>query len=34
MRMFGGQQVETMLSRLNIDESLPIENNIVAKLVE
>ncbi len=34
MRMFGGQQVESMLARLNIDESLPIENNLVAKLVE
>ncbi len=34
MRLFGGQQVEGMLQRLNIDESLPIENNLVAKLVE
>jgi preprotein translocase subunit SecA len=34
MRLFGGQQVENMLARLNIDESLPIENNLVARLVE
>ncbi len=34
MRMFGGQQVEAMLARLNIDESLPIENNLVGRLVE
>jgi len=34
MRLFGGEQVENMLKRLNIDESLPIENNLVAKLVE
>lgn len=34
MRLFGGQQVENMMARLNIDESLPIENNLVARLVE
>ncbi len=34
MRMFGGAQVENMLARLNIDESLPIENNLVGRLVE
>ncbi len=34
MRLFGGQQVEGLLARLNIDESLPIENNLVARLVE
>ena len=34
MRLFGGQQVESLLARLNIDESLPIENNLVARLVE
>lgn len=34
MRLFGGEQVENMLKRLNIDESLPIENNLVARLVE
>jgi len=34
MRMFGGQQVENLLVRLNVDESMPIENNLVARLVE
>lgn len=34
MRLFGGAQVENLMARLNIDESLPIENNLVAKLVE
>ncbi|MEW6650718.1 MAG: hypothetical protein AB1453_11085 [Chloroflexota bacterium] len=34
MRLFGGQQVESLMARLNIDESLPIENNLVARLVE
>src|SRR5574340_741764 len=34
MRLFGGQRVEGLLSRLNFDEALPIENNLVAKLVE
>jgi len=34
MRLFGGEQVEGMLARLKIDESLPIENNLVARLVE
>ncbi|MEW6180447.1 MAG: hypothetical protein AB1522_11015 [Chloroflexota bacterium] len=34
MRLFGGAQVEGLMARLNIDESLPIENNLVAKLVE
>jgi preprotein translocase subunit SecA len=34
MRLFGGAQVENLMARLNIDESLPIESNLVAKLVE
>ncbi len=34
MRLFGGKQVEGLLSRLNIDESLPIESGIVGRLVE
>ncbi|HZW05105.1 MAG TPA: hypothetical protein VFF68_14325, partial [Anaerolineaceae bacterium] len=34
MRLFGGGQVEGLLKRLNVDESLPIESNIVGKLVE
>ncbi|HEY9087859.1 MAG TPA: hypothetical protein VIO36_06800, partial [Anaerolineaceae bacterium] len=34
MRLFGGGQVENLLRRLNIDESLPIESNMVGRLVE
>ncbi|HEX9012126.1 MAG TPA: hypothetical protein VF813_01370, partial [Anaerolineaceae bacterium] len=34
MRLFGGQQVEGLLNRLNIDEALPIESGIVGRLVE
>jgi len=34
MRLFGGKQVEGLLMRLNIDESLPIESGMVGRLVE
>jgi preprotein translocase subunit SecA len=34
MRLFGGQQVEAMWSRLMFDESQPIEMNILGRLVE
>lgn len=34
MRMFGGQQMEGLLSRFKIDENMPIELNMVNKLVE
>ncbi len=34
MVRFGGQQMEAMLSRLNVDEALPIENNLVTRIVE
>lgn len=34
MIRFGGQQMEGMLSRLNVDEALPIENNLVTRIVE
>jgi preprotein translocase subunit SecA len=34
MRLFGGQQVTGLMTRLNLDESLPIESNIVGRLVE
>lgn len=34
MRLFGGGQVEALMKRLNIDESLPIESNLVGRLVE
>jgi preprotein translocase subunit SecA len=34
MRLFGGQQMEGLLKRLNIDESYPIESGMVGRLVE
>ncbi len=34
MRLFGGSQVEALLSRLNIDEGVPIESGIIGRLVE
>ena len=34
MRMFGGEQMENMLSRFNVDENMPIEMNMVNKMVE
>ncbi len=34
MRLFGGQQVENLMARLNIDEALPIESGMVGRLVE
>lgn len=34
MRLFGGGQAESLLARLNIDKSLPIEHGIVGRLVE
>jgi preprotein translocase subunit SecA len=34
MRLFGGKQVEGLMGRLNIDESMPIESGIVGRLVE
>ncbi len=34
MRLFGGAQVEGLLTRLNIDEDMPIESGIIGKLVE
>ncbi len=34
MRLFGGNQVEGLLSRLNIDEGVPIESGIIGRLVE
>ncbi len=34
MRLFGGQQVESLFKRLNIDENLPIEHDLVGRLVE
>ena len=34
MRLFGGAQVEGLMARLNIDESVPIESGMVGRLVE
>ncbi len=34
MRLFGGAQVETMLTRLNVDQDVPIESGIIGRLVE
>jgi preprotein translocase subunit SecA len=33
MRLFGGQQAESLFKRLNIDEGLPIESGIIGGLV-
>jgi preprotein translocase subunit SecA len=34
MRLFGGPNVENLLKRLNIDESIPIESGMVGRMVE
>lgn len=34
MRLFGGQQVDTLIKRLNIDDNYPIEHNLLGRLVE
>jgi len=34
MRLFGGEQVQSVLSRMKIDETLPIESGLVGKLIE
>ncbi len=34
MRMFGGTQMESLLTRFKIDENLPIELGLIAKVVE
>ena len=34
MIRFGGQQMESMLSRLNVDEAMPITNQLVSRIVE
>ncbi len=34
MRLFGGQQVEGLMSRFNVDANIPIESGIVGRLVE
>ncbi len=34
MRLFGGQQAESMMERLKIDEDMPIEMGMVSRIVE
>lgn len=34
MRLFGGQQAEAMMQRLKVDESLPLEVGLVARIIE
>ena len=34
MRLFGGQQVDSLMSRFNLDANIPIESGIVGRLVE
>jgi preprotein translocase subunit SecA len=34
MRLFGGAQLEVMLSRLKIDEAMPIESGLIGRIVE
>ena len=34
MRLFGGVQMEALMSRLKVDQSLPIESGILGKMVE
>ena len=34
MRIFGGQQVESMMERLKVDEDFPLEMGLVTRLVE
>lgn len=34
MRLFGGGQLEAMLSRLRIDEAMPIESGLIGRIVE
>ncbi len=34
MRLFGGVQMENLMSRMKVDPSLPIESNIIGRMVE
>jgi preprotein translocase subunit SecA len=34
MRLFGGQQVETMMTRMGMDDSMPLEHGIVGRVIE
>ncbi len=34
MRLFGGEQVGNLMKRLNVDDTLPLENKIVSNIIE
>ncbi|MGM9618295.1 MAG: preprotein translocase subunit SecA [Oscillospiraceae bacterium] len=34
MRLFGGERVQNMMDRLNVDENLPIENKMLSRSIE
>ncbi|MGN0488281.1 MAG: preprotein translocase subunit SecA [Ruminococcus sp.] len=34
MRLFGGDRMKAMMSRLNVDESMPIENKMLSNIIE
>ena len=34
MRIFGGDRLEVMMSRLNVDENMPIESKMLTKIIE
>ena len=34
MRMFGGQQVETMMMRMGMDDAMPLEHGLVGRIIE
>jgi preprotein translocase subunit SecA len=34
LRLFGGQQVDSLMRRLSIDDSMPIESGLIGRLVE
>jgi preprotein translocase subunit SecA len=34
MRIFGGQQVDSMMQRLGVDEAVPLEHGIVSRVIE
>ncbi len=34
MRLFGGEQVSNLMQRLKVDDSLPLENRLVANIIE
>ncbi|MDH5505781.1 MAG: hypothetical protein OEZ02_00995 [Anaerolineae bacterium] len=34
MRLFGGQQVDALMQRMRIDDAMPLEANLVSKMIE